>query len=123
MTLARSRQSRQQKGTTTVAKDIFERLDKGRRSIEVISTRTQKIQRAQKLLDWLQGWSKPTISAREICIYGPRPIRKREKAGNAAKILEKNGWLIPVQTHRYDMEAWQIVRTPVLYPDCSRVAD
>jgi hypothetical protein len=106
-----------------MARDIFERLDKGRPPIEEVIKRPQKFQHAQKLLDWLQHWAKPTISARDICIYGPRPIRNREKAGNAAKILEKNGWLIPVQTHRYDMEAWRIVRTPVLYPDCSRVAD
>jgi hypothetical protein len=82
-----------------------------------------EIEHAQRLLDWLQGWSKPTICAREICIYGPRPIRKREKAGSAAKILEKNGWLRRIPTHRYDMEAWQIVRRPIIYPDCSRVAD
>jgi len=93
---------------------IFDKLNERRPPIEKTIQRPQKIQHAQRLLDWLQGWSKPTISAREICIYGPRPIRKREKAGNAAKILEKNGWLIPVQTHRYDMEAWQIVRMPVL---------
>jgi len=94
--------------------------------IKKASSPTKKAQEsspAQKLLDWLQHWTKPTVSARDICIYGPRPIRKREKAGKAAEILVKNGWLIPVQTHRYDMKAWQIVRRPVLYPDCSRVAD
>jgi hypothetical protein len=85
--------------------------------------RPQNIRHAQKLLDWLQHWGEPTISAREICIYGPRPIRKREKAGNAAEILVRNGWLVPLQTRRCDMEAWQIVRRPVIYPDCSRVAD
>jgi hypothetical protein len=113
----------QQKRMRAMVATIFDKLNERRPPIEKTIQRPQKIQHAQRLLDWLQGWSKPTISAREICIYGPRPIRKREKAGNAAKILEKNGWLIPVQTHRYDMEAWQIVRTPVLYPDCSRLAD
>jgi hypothetical protein len=104
--------------------NLFDRLAAGRPPTKkIISERDQKIQHAQRLLDWLQSWSKPTICAREICVYGPRPIRKREKAGNAAKILEKNGWLVRIPTHRYDMEAWQIVRTPILYPDCSRVAD
>ena len=31
----------------------------------------QKPPPAQKLLDWLQHWTKPTVSARDICIYGP----------------------------------------------------
>src|SRR4029077_4622531 len=52
----------------------LERLDKGRPPIEEVIKRPQKIQHAQKLLDWLQHWAKPTISARDICIYGPRPI-------------------------------------------------
>src|SRR5262245_46748707 len=122
MTLARSRRSRQQQRTTTVAKDIFERLDKGRPPVDVISTRTQKIQRAQKLLDWLQHWAKPTIRARDICIYGPRP-RDRESAIDSAKFLAEQGWLIPNKTSRYDSREWQIVRRPIIRPTVASVAD
>jgi hypothetical protein len=100
--------------------NLFERLSAKQTALP--TTKAQK-HPAQKLLDWLQHWAKPTVSAREICIYGPRPIRKREIAGKAAETLVKTGWLVPVQTHRYDMKAWQIVRRPILYPDCSRVAD
>jgi hypothetical protein len=109
MTLARSRQSRQQKRTTTVAKDIFERLDKGRPPIEEGAKRPQKIQHAQRLLDWLQHWTEPTIRARDIRIYGPRP-RDRESAIDSAKILVEHGWLVPNKTRRYDSQEWQIVR-------------
>jgi len=105
-----------------VAKDIFERLDKGRPPIEVISTRTQKIQRAQKLLDWLQHWAKPTIRARDICIYGPRP-RDRESAIDSAKFLAEQGWLVPNKTRRYDSQEWQIVRRPIIHPTVASEAD
>src|SRR5262245_28072510 len=79
MMLARSRQSRQQKRTTTVAKDIFERLDKGRPPIEVISTRTQKIQRAQKLLDWLQHWAKTHHPRARYLYLRTSPSGSRER--------------------------------------------
>jgi hypothetical protein len=105
-----------------MANSIFERL-RAVRPVQESNKRPQKIEHAQRLLDWLQGWTKPTICAREICTYGPRPLRKREKAGSAARILVKNGWLAPIPTHRYDMEAWQIVRRPIIYPDCSRAAE
>ena len=104
--------------------DLFKRLEKGRPMppTKVVNQEEQKIERAQKLLDWLASWNKPTICARDILTYGPRPTRKREKVAEAAKILVKNGWLIPIQTHRYDMEAWRIVRKPMLYPDCTAAA-
>lgn len=100
-----------------MVKDIFERLDKGRPPAEaVISKRTQKIQHAQKLLDWLQhARTRPTISARDIYTYGPRP-RDRESAIDLAKSLVEHGWLIPIQTHRYDRYEWQVVRKPIINP-------
>jgi len=53
----------------------------------------QKLSPAQKLLDWLQYWPKPTISARDIYTSGPRSIRDRESAIDLAKILVEYGWL------------------------------
>ena len=76
----------------------------------------QKPPPAQKLLDWLQHWTKPTVSARDICIYGPNSIRNRESAINSAEILVKNGWLVPIKTRRHDMREWQIVRKPIIQP-------
>ena len=69
---------------------LFERLDKGR---PPPTRKAQEPSPAQKLLDWLQHWSKPTVSARDICIYGPNAIRDRQRAIDSAEILVKNGWL------------------------------
>jgi hypothetical protein len=95
---------------------LFERLDKGRPApTEEAIKQPQKIQRAQKLLDWLQHWGEPTICARDLCVYGPRP-RDRESAIDSAKFLAEQGWLSPIQTHRYDRHAWRIVRKPIINP-------
>jgi hypothetical protein len=93
--------------------NLFERLDKGRPSP---IKKTQKLSPAQKLLDWLQHWAKPTVSARDICIYGPNSIRDRESAIDSAEILVKTGWLMPNKTRRHDMHEWQIVRKPIIHP-------
>src|SRR5262245_602338 len=52
----------------------------------------RKLLPAQKLLDSLQHWTKPTVSARAICIYGPNSLRDRENAIASAEILVKHGW-------------------------------
>ena len=72
----------------------------------------QKLPPAQKLLDWLQRWPKPTVSARDIYTFGPSAIRDRENAIGLAEILVKHGWLILIPTRRRDMKEWQIVREP-----------
>jgi hypothetical protein len=71
---------------------------------------------AQKLLDWLQRWRKPTVRMNEILVYGPRPVRKRENALNSAQKLVEHGWLVPIKTRRPDMVEWQIVRRPIVHP-------
>jgi hypothetical protein len=85
-------------------------------------TNTVSSERAQKLLDFLQYWTKPTIRARDICIYGPNPIRDRERAISSAEILVKSGWLVPIKTRQRNMYAWEVVRRPVLYPAVADVA-
>ena len=72
-------------------------------------------QHAQKLLDWLQHWTEPTIRARDINTYGPRP-RNRKNTINSTNILVEKGWLNRLPTHRYDSRKWQIVRKPVIHP-------
>src|SRR5215471_5515357 len=65
---------------------------------------------AQRLLDWLmQHWHKNTISRRDISNHGPRPIRDRQTAIDAAETLERAGWLVPAPTHRHDRRVWKIV--------------
>jgi len=71
---------------------------------------------AQKLLDWLQRWSKPTICAHEILIYGPRSTRKQKDADSATEVLVKHGWLVPTKTNQSNWRRWQIVRKPTVHP-------
>jgi hypothetical protein len=92
--------------------DLFRRLDQGRPPIK----KAQEPSPAQKLLDWLQHWAKPTVSARDICIYGPNSIRAWKSAIASAEILAKEGWLVPIQTRRRDMHQWLIVRKPIIHP-------
>jgi hypothetical protein len=65
------------------------------------------------LLDWLViDWGKPTITAREIQIYGPNSIRDRNTILNLARILVERKWLVPLETHQHNMRKWKIVRGP-----------
>jgi hypothetical protein len=77
--------------------------------------KAQKPSSAQRLLDFLQHWNEPVICMRDVYTYGPRP-RDRKKASNAAEILVKTGWLVPVRSHRYDRHVWQVVRKPIIQP-------
>jgi hypothetical protein len=67
---------------------------------------------AQQMLDWLQRWTKPTITVRDVHIYGPRPLKGRKNVTAAAEVLVQNGWLAPLKGWRYDMRKWQIIRKP-----------
>src|SRR5262249_23311036 len=102
-------------GTTTVT-TIFERLDRGRPTPVEKKTK-QPEAAAQLLLDWLtQRWRKNIISRRDISNHGPRPIRERQAAIDAAETLERHGWPTPPPTHRHDRRWWQIVSNPVVRP-------
>jgi hypothetical protein len=71
--------------------------------------RTRKPPPAQELLIWIQQcWNKPTISLRDIQIYGPRAIRDRSTAVRHAETLEKYGWLAPVRPRRRDQRVWRL---------------
>ena len=98
-----------------VTKGIFERLAKGRPLTKITSKRPQKIQHAQKVLDWLQRWNKPVVHERDFRVFGPRP-RNRESAINAARILAERGWLRAIPTRRYDSHAWQVIQKPIILP-------
>jgi hypothetical protein len=92
---------------------LFERLGKER-----TAPPTKKAQKppAQLLLDWLQRWTKDTVTAREICIYGPNSLRDRKRALDAAERLVRNGWLIPLPARKYHHYEWQVVRRTILDP-------
>lgn len=72
--------------------------------------RAQEPPPVQKLITWLQHWSKPTVSVRDIVLYGPNSLRDPKIAIEVAEILVNYRWLIPVKTRRRDMKWWQIVR-------------
>jgi hypothetical protein len=76
---------------------------------------TEPLQPAQRLLTWLQRWSKNTVSERDIRIFGPRCLRSREGANAAAEVLVRNGWLRP-EIRRHVGRAWKITRRPILDP-------
>jgi len=91
---------------------VFERLRRPAAPAE----EKAKVDPAQKLLDWLQTWNKPTICAREILMYGPRSTRKQKDADDATRVLQKYGWLVPLKTNQRDWRRWQIVRQPTIHP-------
>jgi len=88
--------------------NLFDRLAKGRPTEAAVK---QPHSDAQKMLDWLQRWPKPTVSAKEIYQYAPSSIRfDRENAIKTAEILAKHGWLARLQTRQRNYRIWQIVR-------------
>ena len=90
---------------------LFERLNAGRPAPAEETIKQPRIGSPpiEKLLDWLVNyWTHPTISAREICIYGPNCIRDKKTILDLAQTLVERGWLAPTKTRRRDMKKWQI---------------
>ena len=91
-----------------MAKDIFKRLSAGRPPAEE-PTPQQVPLAAGRLLDWLQHkWSQPTIRAKTLYQYGPGPTRDKESTLKLTAILERQGYLVPMKTRRYDTKMWRI---------------
>ena len=64
---------------------------------------------SEKLLAWIVNyWTRPTVSVREICIYGPNCVRDKKTILSLAQTLVERGWLAPTKTRRRDMKKWQI---------------
>jgi hypothetical protein len=96
--------------------NLFERLDQGRPVPEPKPVSQPGKDSAQRLLDFLQRWRKPTIRSADILIYGPRCTRRQEDADNAIAILTKYGWLIPQKTNQSNWRLWRITRKPTIHP-------
>ena len=90
--------------------NLFERLAKGRPP--PVETPRKGSTPIEKLLDWLVNhWGKPTVTARDICKFGPNSIRNNTKTIlSLTQNLADQGWLIPLQTWRYDKREWRIAR-------------
>jgi hypothetical protein len=93
--------------------NLFERLVKERPSSAKVQPHKDP---AQLLLNWLPRSPEPTITVRQIRVYGPHSIRNRRSAIDAAEILVANGWLKPIKPSRPDTYAWQIVRKNIIHP-------
>ena len=69
---------------------------------------------AQKMLDFVQRWDRPTIRVRDFRHYGPGSLRDRKDMADTAEVLVKAGWLKPVPTpHGHK---WAVIRKPIINP-------
>src|SRR5262249_11395514 len=93
----------------TSAVDIFKRLNRGKPPPEEKAKRQPK-ELAEALLGWLERWPKPTVSSRDIRIWGPKALHDRERAIRSAEILVAHGRLQPTPKPR----VWEIVRDPLI---------
>src|SRR5262249_16382165 len=72
---------------------------------------------AQRLLTWLQRWPKPTITPREIRIYGPKDLRSQESVFSTTEALVRYGWLTALKQPRgKNTHEWEVVHKTVIRP-------
>jgi len=75
-----------------------------------------EIDRAEALRRWLiEGWPEPDVMVRDVVRLGPNSLRESPKARAALAILEKHGWLSPLEAGTVvrgaaRAEAWRIVK-------------
>jgi hypothetical protein len=80
------------------------------------ATVSVEIDRAETLRRWLlDGWPEVEVLARDVVQYGPNALRETPKARAALGILEKHGWLVPLDAGTVvrgapRKEAWAIVK-------------
>ena len=89
--------------------NLFDRLDRGRPPAPAEEKTRPKNEPAQLLLNWLQRWPKPTVSSRDIRIWGPLALHNREAAIHTAQILVAHGFLSPITDRK-----WQVIRKPLI---------
>ena len=75
-----------------------------------------EIDRAEALRKWLlESWPHPEIMVRDVVRFGPNALRESPKARAALGMLEKHGWLAPLEAGTVvrgaaRAEAWAIVK-------------
>ena len=75
-----------------------------------------EIGQAEKLRRWLlESFNEPEVMVRDVVRLGPNSLRESPKARAALAILEKHGWLVPLDAGTVVRgsardEAWRIVR-------------
>src|SRR5262249_17802820 len=93
--------------------NLFDRLNVGARQPPLPATEgteQEKTQSIERLLSWLtHSWPESQITMRQICDWGPYPLRNKPKAVvELARDLEVKGWLVPINPRRHDSRAWKI---------------
>lgn len=74
-----------------------------------------EIDRAEALRRWLlESWPEPEVMVRDVVRLGPNPLRESPTARAALGLLEKHGWLVPLNAGTVvrgsaRAEAWAIV--------------
>lgn len=80
------------------------------------ATVSAEIDRAEALRKWLmESWPEPEVLVRDVVRLGPNPLRESPKARAALGILEKHGWITPLEAGTVvrgaaRAEAWAIVK-------------
>lgn len=80
------------------------------------ATISAEIKKAEALRRWiLQSWPHPEVMVRDVVRLGPNPLRESPKARAALALLERHGWLVPLEPGTVvrgaaRTEAWRIVK-------------
>lgn len=80
------------------------------------ATISAEIDRAETLRRWLlESWAEAEVMVRDVVRRGPNPLRESPKARAALGILERHGWLVPLDPGAVvrgaaRAEAWAIVK-------------
>ncbi len=80
------------------------------------ATVSAEIDKAENLRRWLlESWPEPDVMVRDVVRLGPNALRESPKARAALGILEKHGWLVPIDPGTVvrgaaRAEAWAIVK-------------
>lgn len=75
-----------------------------------------EIDKAEALRRWLlESWAHPEVMLRDVVRLGPNALRESPKARAALGILEKHGWLVPLEAGTVvrgaaRAEAWAVVK-------------
>lgn len=84
--------------------------------LSAAATVSAEIDRAERLRKWLlKSWQEPEIMPRDVLQYGPNALRDSKTAKAALTVLEKHGWLVPLEPGTVIRGmgrklAWRIVR-------------
>jgi hypothetical protein len=63
----------------------------------------------------LEGWTEQEIMVRDVVRLGPNPLRESPKARAALALLERHGWILPLDPGTLvrgatRAESWRIVK-------------